>query len=836
MELQKFYYDNKIVKQFILATLVWGVVALIVGLLAALQLAWPIFNFDLEHITYGHTRPLHTNAVIFAFIGNAIFAGVYYSMQKLLKTRMASDFLSKLNFWGWQFIIVCAAITFLFGYTTGKEYAELEWPIDILIAIVWVAFGLNMILTIVKRRVKHIYAAIWWYIATFVGVAILHIVNSFEIPVTFLKSYPVFAGAQDAVVQWWYGHNAVAFFLTTPFLGLMYYYLPKAANRPIYSYKLSIIHFWSLIFLYMWAGPHHLLYQALPDWAQALGVTFSIMLIAPSWGGMINGLMTLRGVWDKVRDSAVLKFFVVGVTAYGLSTFEGPMMSLKNVNAISHFTDWTVAHTHIGGMAWNGGITFGMLYWLIPKIFKTKIFSNKLANTHFWISTLGVLIYAIPLYWGAITQWLMWREYTPEGLLQYPNFLETVTQLIPMYMLRALGGTLYLIGFVIMVYNMLKTIKIGSFIANEESEAPAVNLAYARDPQKESPHRFLERKGIRFTLIALVALAIGGAVEIIPMTFIKSNVPEIESVKPYTPLELEGRDIYVSNGCYTCHSQMVRPFRWETDRYGEYSKIGEFVYDHPFQWGSRRTGPDLARAGVVGGPMYKNAAWHFNHFMDPQKMNEQSIMPAYPWFATKKVKLDILPKKIRAMMTLGVPYEEGYDQKALDDYMEQAQIIYDDLINSNINPYIIDENDPENPDDNDTIGVLSLESEMIAMIAYLHKMGKDISPIFEEEENEAAREREDIVLIDETEENLSEGKTIFNSVCSVCHGENGEGVATFPNLIDDEWIHGNTPTDIFYVIKEGKPLKGMIPYGNQYTDEQINQITLYVLKGLKTNE
>ncbi len=708
MDLQKFYYDNKIVKQFMLATIVWGVVGLVVGLLAALQLAWPIFNFNLEQTSFGHIRPLHTNAIIFAFIGNAIFAGVYYSLQKLLKARMASDFLSKFNFWGWQLVIVLAAVSLLLGYTTGKEYAELEWPIDILIALVWVAYGLNMILTIVKRRVKHIYAAIWWYVATFVGVAILHIVNSFELPISLTKSYSMFAGAQDAVVQWWYGHNAVAFFLTTPFLGLMYYYLPKAANRPIYSYKLSILHFWSLIFLYMWAGPHHLLYQALPDWAQALGVTFSIMLIAPSWGGMINGLLTLRGAWDKVRDSAALKFMVVAVTAYGMATFEGPMMSLKNVNAISHFTDWTIAHVHIAGMAWNGGMTFGMLYWLLPKLFRTKLYSHKLANAHFWMATLAVLLYAIPLYWGAITQWLMWREYTPEGMLQYPNFLETVTQILPMYKLRVIGGALYLAGFIVMVYNLVKTMKSGAVVANEEAQAAGIDLKPARDKGSETMHRFLERKGLKFTLFALIAVAIGGAVEIIPMAFVDSNVPKIESVKPYTPLELEGRDIYISNGCYTCHSQMVRPFRWETDRYGEYSKIGEFVYDHPFQWGSRRTGPDLARTGVVGGPMYKNAAWHYEHFKSPQALNQQSIMPAYPWFETKMVDLDMIPKKIRAMMTLGVPYPEGFDEIAIDEYRKEAAKIVADLKRSGID--------------------VADESEMVAMIAYMHKLGKDISP------------------------------------------------------------------------------------------------------------
>ena len=488
----------------------------------------------------------------------------------------------------------------------------------------------------------------------------------------------------------------------------MYYYLPKAANRPIYSYKLSIIHFWSLIFLYMWAGPHHLLYQALPNWAQALGVTFSIMLIAPSWGGMINGLLTLRGAWDKVRDSAVLKFFVVAVTAYGMSTFEGPMMSLKGVNQISHFTDWTIAHTHIAGMAWNGGMVFGMLYWLIPRIFRTKLFSDKLANTHFWIATLGILMYAIPLYWAAITQWLMLREYNAEGFLAYPNFLETLSQILPLYTLRIVGGALYLSGFLLMVFNLVKTMRSGSAEANELSEAPVLVKLGARNPMQETVHRWMERKAVRFSVVALIVLAIGGAVEIIPMVFIKSNVPTIESVTPYTPLELEGRDLYVKEGCYTCHSQMVRPFRWETDRYGEYSKIGEFVYDYPFQWGSRRTGPDLARAGYMSGPMYKNAAWHYNHFMDPQKMNEQSIMPRYDWFVKKEVNLEQVPAKIRAMQTLGVPYPDGYADRAVEDLLKQADEIVSDLKLSNIEV---------NP-----------ASKMVAMIAYLHKMGKDISP------------------------------------------------------------------------------------------------------------
>jgi len=423
MEMEKFRYDNVIVKNFAVATIVWGIVGMLVGLLVALQLAFPQLNFDLQYTTFGRIRPLHTNAVIFAFVGNAIFMGLYYSLQRLCKARMFSDLLSKLHFWGWQIIIVCAALTLVNGITTSKEYAELEWPIDILIAVVWVIFAINMFGTIAKRRESHLYVAIWFYIATVITVALLHIVNSIELPVSFLKSYPIYAGVQDALVQWWYGHNAVAFFLTTPYLGLMYYFLPKAANRPIYSYRLSIIHFWALIFIYIWAGPHHLLYSALPDWVQSLGTVFSIMLIAPSWGGMINGLLTLRGAWDKVRQDPILKFMVVAVTAYGMSTFEGPMMSLKNVNAIAHFTDWIISHVHIGALAWNGFLTFGVLYWLIPRLFKTKLFSVKIANFHFWVGTLGILFYAIPMYWSGITQSLMWKQFTPEGLLQYPNFL-----------------------------------------------------------------------------------------------------------------------------------------------------------------------------------------------------------------------------------------------------------------------------------------------------------------------------------------------------------------------------------------------------------------------------
>ncbi len=699
LQTEKFNYDNKIVKWFAYATIIWSIVGMLAGILAAFQLVYPALNFGFAATTFGRVRPVHTNAIIFAFVGNGIFMGVYYSLQRLCKARMFSDGLSRFHFWGWQSIIVLAAITLLLGYTTGKEYAELEWPIDILIALVWVAFGWNMFGTITKRRERHLYVAVWFYIATFVTVAMLHIVNSIEIPFSMLKSYSWYAGVQDALVQWWYGHNAVAFFLTTPYLGLMYYFLPKAANRPVYSYRLSIIHFWALIFIYIWAGPHHLLYTALPDWAQSLGTVFSVMLIAPSWGGMLNGLLTLRGAWDKVREEPVLKFMVVAVTAYGMATFEGPMLSLKNVNAISHFTDWTIAHVHVGALGWNGFLTFGILYYLIPKIFRTKLYSIKLANRHFWIGTLGIVFYTVPMYWAGFMQSLAWKEFTPEGTLKY-QFLDTVKQMQPFYLMRGIGGVLFLIGALIMCYNLVKTIGTGNVLDEEPAEAPALAKEFVPH-STEHWHRWIERRPVQLLVFSLVAVAIGGLFEMIPTFMVKSNIPTIASVKPYTPLELHGRDIYVREGCYLCHSQMIRPFRSEVVRYGEYSKAGEFVYDHPFQWGSKRTGPDLAR---IGGK-YPDS-WHFNHMYEPGSISPGTIMPNYPWLFTDNLDTNITGAKIRAMITLGVPYEAGYDKKANADLMTQADKIVANLANDKIS--------------------IKSNKEIIALIAYLQRVGTDI--------------------------------------------------------------------------------------------------------------
>ncbi len=700
--IETFKYDNRIVRAFAIATIIWGLVGFSAGLLIACQLFWPELNLNLQFTSFGRLRPLHTNAVIFAFVGNAMFMGIYYSLQRLCKARMFSDALSWINFWGWQTIILGAAITLPLGLTTSKEYAELEWPIDIAIALIWVVFTVNLLATIVKRREKHIYVAIWFYIATAVTVAMLHIVNSLAVPASIFKSYSIYAGVQDALVQWWYGHNAVAFFLTTPFLGLMYYFLPKAANRPVFSYRLSIIHFWALIFIYIWAGPHHLLYTALPDWAQSLGMVFSLMLLAPSWGGMLNGLLTLRGAWDKVREQPMLKFMVVAITAYGMATLEGPMLAIKSVNSLSHYTDWTIAHVHTGALGWNGFIAFSMLYYLFPRLWNTKLHSIKLANWHFWIALLGMMFYVVPMYASGITQGLMWKQFTKEGFLQYPNFLETVLQIVPLYKLRALGGSLYIVGAVLMTYNLWRTAKSGKF--EHETVAQAAALTQEEPANNDHPykHRWLEAKPLTLTALALVAVAIGGVIEIVPMFLIKNNVPTITSVKPYTPLEMMGRDIYIREGCVGCHSQMIRPFRSETERYGDYSKAGEFVYDHPFLWGSKRTGPDLHREGGK----YPDA-WHYNHMDDPRSTSPGSIMPRYSWLLRQKIETNAMPPRIAALRKVGVPYPDGYENGAAQkDLLTQADAIVLGL----------------------KIGAVESQPdrEIIALIAYLQRLGKDI--------------------------------------------------------------------------------------------------------------
>ncbi len=750
-------YNDKVVRQFLLATVLWGAVGMLVGVLIASQLNFFQLNFSTAWLTFGRLRPLHTNAVIFAFVGNMMFAGVYYSTQRLVKARLASDFLSQVHFWGWQLIIVAAAITLPLGLTRGKEYAELIWPINLAVVLVWVVFAVNFFWTLARRREPALYVAIWFYIATIVTVAMLYIVNHLSIPTSLLHSYGVFGGVQDGLVQWWYGHNAVAFFLTTPILGIMYYFLPKAAGRPVYSYRLSVVHFWSLVFVYIWAGPHHLLNTALPGWLQNLGMTFSLMLWAPSWGGMLNGLLTLRGAWDKLRTDPVLKFFAAGVTFYGMATFEGPLLSIKSVNALGHYTDWIIGHVHAGALGWNGFMAAGMIYWLLPRLWNKPLHSTSLANLHFWIGTVGILLYVAAMWTSGITQGLMLNATTEGGtVLAYPNFLDTLNTIRPLMLMRVVGGGLYLTGWIVLAYNVTRTLSgaqavNGTIEVVEEAPAPETKMGlaetffnaptvfcvltvvfgtmwmvgadlvstaglvgmilsmialYALIPSRHQLwngwYEKLLLNALPFTLLTFVAVAAGGLIQIVPTVLVQKaqNVEDRIQV-PYTPLELAGRDIYVREGCYNCHSQMIRTLVPDVLRYGPYSRLGESIYDHPYQWGSKRTGPDLAR---VGGK-YPDV-WHIRHMENPRSISVGSNMPNYPWLLSNNLDASTLPSKIRVQRLLGVPYPAWSAQDIYDSVGAQSRTISRDLRLAG--------------------AYVAPEKEIIALVAYLQTLGKSV--------------------------------------------------------------------------------------------------------------
>ncbi len=765
-------YNDEIVRRFTLASVFWGVAGILFGVFIALQLAFPALNFGIPYTTFGRLRPLHTNAAIFAFVGNMMFAGVYYSSQRLLKTRLACEFLSQVHFWGWQLIILLAAITLPLGLTRGKEYAELIWPINILVAVIWIVFGIVFFTTLARRRERSLYVAIWFYIGTIITVALLYVVNHLSLPTSLLHSYPIFGGVQDALVQWWYGHNAVAFFLTTPILGIMYYFVPKAVGRPVYSYRLSIIHFWSLIFLYIWAGPHHLLNTALPSWLQGLGMIFSLMLWAPSWGGMLNGLLTLRGAWDKLRTDPVVKFMAAAVTFYGMATFEGPLLSIKAVNALGHYTDWIIGHVHIGTLGWNGFMAAGMFYWLVPRLWGTQLFSVRLANLHFWIGMIGILFYVASMWVAGIGQGLSLNELTADGSATANTFIETLKNIIPMYYLRALGGGLYLVGYLLMVYNLGRTIRSG--VATDgtlqvteagPAEAPAkafpgfvnapvlfslgivttvclwllghggwstaglvgaITLILATVAHFELNsytwrrwHEELLHNAFPFAVLSLIAVAIGGALQIIPTVALykgdgDATLLEHRLQKPYRPLELAGRDIYIREGCYNCHSQMIRTLKPDILRYGAglgYSRLGESIYDRPFQWGSRRTGPDLAREGLLR----PDLAWHYRHLINPRELEPDSIMPAYPWLKAHAVDRSQLFGKISALRTLGVPYKpEASTPGAIQaDYDIQSKEIGKALMEKGIK--------------------VSDDAEVVALLAYLSRLGLNVETLKPEE-------------------------------------------------------------------------------------------------------
>ena len=750
-------FDDAITRRFVFASVGWGIVGMLVGVIVASQMVWPQLNLT-SQLSFGRLRPLHTNAVIFAFVGNMVFAGIYYSTQRLLKARMASDVLSSIHFWGWQLIIVAAAITLPLGISQAKEYAELEWPIDVAIAVVWVLFAVNFFWTLAKRNEKHLYVALWFYIATIVTVAVLHVVNAFSLPIGPTKSYSLYAGVQDALVQWWYGHNAVAFFLTTPVLGIMYYFVPKAAERPVYSYRLSIIHFWALVFMYIWAGPHHLLYTALPAWAQTLGMVFSLMLWAPSWGGMINGLFTLRGAWGKLREDPVLRFFAAGLTFYGMATFEGPLLSIKSVSALAHYTDWIVGHVHSGALGWNGLMAAGLFYWLVPRLYGTKLHSTSLAHAHFWLGTLGILFYVAAMWTAGITQGLMLRAQAPDGSLLHPDFLETVLAIRGTYIMRIVGGAMYLVGFVLLAYNLIKTARAGApvdgttevLIERAAETGPRgsrlllsvpvlgsaaavvllvviglgnvmtailalcllsamgvlvwVTFANHRGDPEKAFHRVLEGRAFLFSALTLLAVLVGGVVELVPVVVMHGASTDPKKYPPYRALELEGRDVYVREGCYTCHSQMIRPFLHEQIRYGEPSLAAESAWDHPFQWGSKRTGPDLAREGGK----YPNL-WHHQHLTDPRLISPGSIMPAYAFLEHAPVDYDATPHKLAAMKTLGVPYSDAEVRAASSDAKAQAAEVRAELEKAGARP--------------------AADTEMLALIAYLQRLGKPATPV-----------------------------------------------------------------------------------------------------------
>ena len=752
-------FNDQIVRQFLLATLVWGLVGMLVGVLVASQLNYFQLNFQAAWLSFGRLRPLHTNAVIFAFVGNMMFAGIYYSTQRLVKARLASDFLSQLHFWGWQAIIVAAAITLPLGLTRGKEYAELIWPINLAVAFVWVVFGVNFFWTLARRREPSLYVAIWFYIATIITVAMLYIVNHLSLPTSLTHSYPLFGGVQDALVQWWYGHNAVAFFLTTPILGIMYYFVPKAAERPVYSYRLSVIHFWSLVFVYIWAGPHHLLNTALPGWLQTLGMTFSLMLWAPSWGGMLNGLLTLRGAWHKLRTDPVLKFFAAAVTFYGMATFEGPLLSIKSVNALGHYTDWIIGHVHAGALGWNGFMAAGMIYWLLPRLWNKPLHSVGLANLHFWLGTVGILLYVAAMWTSGITQGLMLNATTDRGtVLAYPNFVDTLNAIRPMMLMRVIGGGLYLTGFFVLAYNMWRTVRgaqpvngtievfddepdaapermgvLGTFLnppvlfsvlgvgfacawmfgsdaislAGLLGTIASVVIAFSHwESRGKAWAAWYDRLLVTaapFTILTFIAVVAGGLIQIVP-TVVAHRAANVEDRRqvPYTPLELAGRDLYVREGCYNCHSQMIRTLVPDVLRYGDYSRLGESIYDYPYQWGSKRTGPDLAR---VGGK-YPNV-WHLRHFEDPRAISAGSNMPAYPWLLKRDLDVASLSPRLAAQRALGVPYPNFTPEQIRSRVAAQAKAIANDLRTAG--------------------AYVAPEKEIVALIAYLQSLGKSES-------------------------------------------------------------------------------------------------------------
>lgn len=733
-ELETYRYNDGIVRMFVGATVLWGALAMLAGLLIALLMVIPKLFYELgsdaEFLGFGRLRPVHTNAAIFAFAGNAIFAGIYYSTQRLCKARMWSDVLGWLHFWGWQAVILAAVVSYPLGITQGRAYAEMQWPLDIALAVVWIGcFGINFFMTLATRREPRLYLSLWFYIATIVAFSLLHVINNLVSPLGLWQSFPLFAGVQDAVLQWWYGQNVISFLLIMPFLGLMYYFVPKVAERPIYSYRLGVAHFWSLVLLCVLAGPHMVHYSVMPEWLSSLAMLFGVMLWMPYWGGLVNGLLTLRQGRQTSITEPVQQFFYAALLFYAVATLGGPLLSIKSFNALTHYSDWTIAHIHTATLGWNGMLVFGMFYWLMPRLFQTKLWNTQLVSLHFWLATLGVLLYIVPTYAAGMMQGVMWQSLDDTGRLAYPDFVETLERSAPFWWLRLFGGSIFFVGAVLLGLNLVLTWarRPASYETPELSaarlscsvdEPVAVVSQLADKPVLEFGkrveawarfgwHQRWERRPLKFTTLVFLAFTIPSLVALLPVFVVRGNVPAIDTVKPYTPLELVGRDLFIAEGCYNCHSQMVRRLVPETHRFGDYSQAGESAFDSPTQWGKRRIGPDLAR---VGGR--QSSAWHWAHLEDPQAVSPGSVMPSFDYLLDRELDFNKTIERVTAVQRMGVPYVHELEE-APELARRQAEAIAAEIVS---------QGGPVKRGQ-----LLVMNSQAVALIAYLQRLGVDLN-------------------------------------------------------------------------------------------------------------
>ena len=809
-QIDSFSYNESIVRLFSLATFFWGVIVALVGLVVALLLVMPELAIS-KFVSFGRLRPLLTNLAIYGFAGNAIFAGVYYSTQRLCKSRMYSDMLGYLHFFGWQLINVAAVVTLPLGITQTKPYAELEWPIDIAIGAVWMGFfGVNFLMTLQQRRERILYVSLWFYIASIVGFAILHVVGNLVVPVSLFKSVPVFAGIQDALLHAWYSHGVVAYFLTMPFMGLMYYFLPKVADRPVFSYKLCVVHFWSFAFISIWAGPYQLNYSSVATWVSSLGLVFSLMLLMPSWAGVVNGLSTLRGAWNKVGLEPALKFFVAGLVFYGIAVFERSLLSTKTFSAASQYTDWADASIQLGALGWIGFMAFGMLYWLLPKVFQTKLSSPNLASLHFWIATAGILIYIVSAHVAGITQSSMWHGFNADGYLVHTDFIETVTSVQSMRWLSLAGGLLYAVGIVMLVFNFFNTWKsrpsqyeVSSVEApplskdfSEESIAKSridgvLNIGHKLDVWQQAIwHRAWERRPMRFAIWTTIAIVVSSVFLLLPTFLIQANVPTIETVQPYTPLELAGRDIYIAEGCASCHSQQIRPLLADTERYGSYSEAGEFVFDRPNLWGSRRIGPDLSREGGK-----RTGLWHLEHFSNPSAKTQGSVMPSFAHLSTAQLDYRSMQQRLSIAGQFGTPYDQ--DLGPVDELAKvQARRIAWELAQLGGPMTVESANGEELRVD---------ETQMVALIAYIQRLGtdllaagetvKDREPLTDQQQQVWEKYSDMLTYESIMAADVQDGRRVYANTCGKCHQLFDEGGKVGPDLT------GTTRWDRDYLLE-----------------------------------